>query len=207
MELFKGKTRSLSRRKVDSRFGGTAREVDPLVCPRWAAPMRILAVVPDPDEVRSRTAWCRPLEPARLRRPTRAWWPRPSGDGEGAHLPRESLLSNRGRHRQAASPARAVPLCPGAVIDEADLQFSDDGAATSVGLPGPHVGFDVQAFLDTTPPASLASPRRRLGSTSARTRRAILLPSPRIDWAPRSGLGQIDLGVCCSCSQRIEVIH
>ena len=44
---------------------------------------------------------------------------------------------------------RTVQLCPGAVIDAEDLQFSDDGAAAATALPEPHVGFDVQAFLDT----------------------------------------------------------
>ena len=44
---------------------------------------------------------------------------------------------------------RTVQLCPSNVIDEKDLQLSDDGAASTVGLPEPHVGFDVQAFLDS----------------------------------------------------------
>jgi DNA-binding NtrC family response regulator len=43
---------------------------------------------------------------------------------------------------------RSVQLSTGEVIDAADLQFSDDAAAAAAGLPEPHVGFDVQGFLD-----------------------------------------------------------
>jgi DNA-binding NtrC family response regulator len=43
---------------------------------------------------------------------------------------------------------RSVQLSHGELIDAADLQFSDDGGAPAAGLPEPHVGFDVQAFLD-----------------------------------------------------------
>ena len=43
---------------------------------------------------------------------------------------------------------RSVQLSTGNAIDAADLQFSDDAAAAAAGLPEPHVGFDVQGFLD-----------------------------------------------------------
>ncbi len=44
---------------------------------------------------------------------------------------------------------RTVQLCAHDVIEPADLQLSDDGAASVTGLPEPHEGFDVQAFLDS----------------------------------------------------------
>jgi DNA-binding NtrC family response regulator len=43
---------------------------------------------------------------------------------------------------------RSAQLTRGDVIDAADLQLSDDGGAPPTGLPEPHVGFDVQAWLD-----------------------------------------------------------
>jgi len=66
---------------------------------------------------------------------------------------------------------RSVQLSRGELIDASDLQFSDDGGAPAAGLPEPHVGFDVLAFLETV--------RRRLfdralevaeGSTSGAAR-------------------------------------
>jgi DNA-binding NtrC family response regulator len=43
---------------------------------------------------------------------------------------------------------RTAQLTPGELIDSEDLQLSDDGRASSAGLPEPHIGFDVQASLD-----------------------------------------------------------
>ncbi len=41
-----------------------------------------------------------------------------------------------------------MQLSTNGVIDAGDLQFSDDAVAAAAGLPEPHVGFDVQGFLD-----------------------------------------------------------
>ena len=43
---------------------------------------------------------------------------------------------------------RTAQLTPGELIDSEDLQLSDDGRASSAGLPEPRAGFDVQTFLD-----------------------------------------------------------
>jgi DNA-binding NtrC family response regulator len=85
---------------------------------------------------------------------------------------------------------RSVQLCPREVIDEKDLQFSDDGAAAATGLPEPHSASTYRRSLTRraatsstahssspravrpAPPACSASPRRRWESISARMMKA-----------------------------------
>jgi len=43
---------------------------------------------------------------------------------------------------------RTAQLTPGELLDQGDLQLSDDGRPGNAGLPEPHDGFDVQAYLD-----------------------------------------------------------
>jgi len=85
---------------------------------------------------------------------------------------------------------RSVLLSRGEVIDADELQFSDDGGAAAAGLPEPHVGFDVQAYLDDV--------RRRLfdralelgeGSASAAARLLGVTPQA-VGKYQRAGEGQ-----------------